>query len=779
MEGAVKMSNLTSPKETATRVEIDKILKNLGWKTNELSDKNANVFTGRFRTKEEEKKIKEKFLHKKFPDYVLYSSYDYQPLAVIEAKKIGSNLEKAITQAKKYAECIDAKIIFSIDGALVEARWVDSNKNLKIDGQLVTELLPEKTILKLIESNGEIKSPQKVVKTKEDLIKVFAKTNKLLRYEGMREGVERFTEFANFLFLKLIDEIEEEREMNKDSRRIEKNYCWKAFYKKPPREMLDYINDTVLPKLVNKYNHSGDVFADKLRISNPENLKKIVDSLSDLNLLSIGGDVKGEAFEYFLKNSVTVGNDLGEYYTPRHIIKLMVELVNPKFGDKVYDPCCGTGGFLIEAFKHIKKGCSLNKNNLNYLENKTIYGDELTETAKIAKMNMILAGDGHTDIIQRDSLEIPIREKFEIILTNFPFAQETNHANIHGLSSKKANPVFLMHVINSLKENGTAAVIVPDSILFSDDMDSIAVRKILIERCEIHGVINLSVNIFLPYTKQPTTILIFKKGGKTKKLWFFELENDGFIGFNKRRQTDNNDLPLLRNLWGEKSISNRSFLVNHDDIDKKYKLSLNIYKQKIPIKNSITLGEICEKFIIGITPSKKKSSYYGGEFLWVTISDIKNKIITDTNNKLSKEGEKIAGERRVIKKGTLLMSFKLTIGKTAFAGKNLCTNEAICALILKPKYDTEEIKEYLYHIIPLINYSSFSQRAAKGPTLNKKLIPSVQIPFPEKEKRIQIVKQKIRLISNQKNLIEKLENEKIAYRKFVHSDVMGITSNKK
>ena len=117
--------------------------------------------------------------------------------------------------------------------------------------------------------------------------------------------------------------------------------------------MLDYINDTILARLVNRYNHSGDVFQRKLLINSPATLKRIVDRLSALTLLSADSDIKGDAFEYFLKNSVTVGNDLGEYFTPRHIVKLMVELVDPRYGETIYDPCCGTGGFLIYAgFAH-------------------------------------------------------------------------------------------------------------------------------------------------------------------------------------------------------------------------------------------------------------------------------------------------------------------------------------------------------------------------------------------------------------------------------------------
>ena len=97
------------------------------------------------------------------------------------------------------------------------------------------------------------------------------------------------------------------------------------------------------------YNHSGDVFQPRIAIARPDTLKEVVDGLSGLSLLDVDSDVKGDAFEYFLKHSVTVGNDLGEYFTPRHIVKLVVDLVDPAYMEKVYDPCCGTGGFLIEG----------------------------------------------------------------------------------------------------------------------------------------------------------------------------------------------------------------------------------------------------------------------------------------------------------------------------------------------------------------------------------------------------------------------------------------------
>ena len=184
-------------------------------------------------------------------------------------------------------------------------------------------------MLRFISEGPNIRSPKESNLSRQQLIDVFADANDLLRNEGLREGIERFTEFSNLLFLKLISEMEEDREERGEQRILESRYCWPYFCKRSAEDMLDYINDTILPRLVNRYNHSGDVFQRKLLITSPATLKRIVDRLSALTLLRADSDIKGDAFEYFLKNSVTVGNDLGEYFTPRHIVRLMVRTGRP------------------------------------------------------------------------------------------------------------------------------------------------------------------------------------------------------------------------------------------------------------------------------------------------------------------------------------------------------------------------------------------------------------------------------------------------------------------
>ena len=552
--------------------------------------KTATSSLKRPRTVAEKGKIKKKFPKGKFPDYVLYKSETFEPIAIIEAKRLGQSLQEAIKQAKDYAECLDIKIIFAVDGAIIETREITSGNNLKLDGQVITGLLSEKLLLKFVEQGSDIFSPSEITHTKDELIKIFSHANNLLRQEGMREGVERFTEFSNLLFLKLIDEIENEREAKGEPRRLEKRHCWSHFHKKRAEDLLEYLNDTVLPKLVGKYNHSGDVFERNLGIKSANILKRIVDELSELTLSNTDTDIKGDAFEYFLKNSITVGNDLGEYFTPRHIVKLIVELVDPKYGDKVYDPCCGTGGFLIEAFHHIKNKTKLTNETRNFLENETIYGRELTGTAKIAKMNMILAGDGHTNIKEMDALSEPVKEEYDIVLTNYPFSQKTEYGTLHGLNTKEGNPVFLKHIIDALKEGGKAGIVVPDGVLFGKGKDYIKVRKILLESCDVKAVIQLDPAVFRPYTAQPTSILVFEKGKQTDKVWFFEVTDDGFKKTTSKKgrpPIKENDLPMLRMLWNTKEETAKSFFADFESIKgtkEDYKLFMNYHKPRVPIK---------------------------------------------------------------------------------------------------------------------------------------------------------------------------------------------------
>ncbi|MDR2653259.1 MAG: N-6 DNA methylase [Prevotellaceae bacterium] len=721
-------TELTSPLESATRIKINNWLVNLGWNLDENNPK-CNCFTERARTVEENQKFKGQK-----PDYVLYSSETLKPIAVIEAKRPGVSLEKALEQGViKYAEPLNVKIVFVTDGLFIQAYHLNDKDFLYYNSELVTEFLPEKRLQLFIEGGSKIFSEKKVTHSKVELIKIFEEANDILRKDGLSEGRERFTEFSNLLFLKLISDIEKHREEIGEQRKLERMYCWDEYKDKFANELYEYINKIVLPRFEKEYNHTSDIFNKKLLINKPENLQAIIAKISKIgNLLDTNSDIKGDAFEYFLKNSISVGNDLGEYFTPRHIVKLIVELLDLKFEETIYDPCCGTGGFLIEAFKNIRNKCKNTPNNIDILENNTVFGREISTTSRIAKMNMIIMGDGHNNIEQKDSLEYPIKEKYDVVLTNFAFSQKTDYGSYYGFDTTDANPVFVKHIYDSMKKDGRCAVVVPEGLLFDTKKEYVRIRKLLVEQANVVAVIRLHSFVFKPYTGQPTSILIFEKGSKTKKVWLFDVQEDGFkqTGSKKgRRKIQADDLILLRQSWKEKSDTEKSFSVDVKDIiSNNYQLSLSNHLKKQTQGKTIKLKKLVKngKIIIGFTPDRNDDAYwFGGKNIWVKVGDITDEMFIDNSSeKITDLGVKPA---KLLPKDTLLFSFKLSIGKVAIAKVPLYTNEAIAGLII----EDETIRKYLYYILPTLDYET--NRATKGETLNKDSVGNIEIPF-DKEK---------------------------------------------
>ena len=720
------MNKFTKPLESATRVKINNWLTNLGWEIDE-SNSNCNCFTERARTIEENKKFKGNK-----PDYVLYSSDTFKPIAIIEAKRQGESLEKALKQGiEKYAVPLGINIVFITDGLFIQAYHIKDDDYLYYNSEIVTDFLSEKKVLLFIEKGSKLFSEQKITHSKVELIKIFQEANDILRKDGLSEGRERFLEFSNLLFLKLISDIESQRKENGEKSILEEIYCWDEYKNKKAKELYEYINKIVLPRFDKTYNHSSDIFNKKLMINKPDNLKEIVNRISKIgNLLDTNSDIKGDAFEYFLKNSISVGNDLGEYFTPRHIIKLMVDLIDLKFEETVYDPCCGTGGFLIEAFKNIKNKCKLSNKNIKILENETIFGREISTTSRIAKMNMIIMGDGHNNIEQKDSLEFPIKEKYDVVLTNFAFSQKTDYGGLYDFDTEDANPIFVKHIFDSLNKTGRAGVVVPEGLLFDTKKEYVKIRKLLLEKSNVEAVIRLHPFVFRPYTGQPTSIIIFKKGEQTKKVWFFDVKEDGFkkTGSKKgRRKINEDDLIYLRQIWKEKLKTEKSFFVDFERIkNNDYKLSMNNYMRKEKKIKTIMLKELLrdKKVIMGFTPDRNDDSYwFGGKNTWVKISDIKEDMyLSNSDEKITDLGIKPA---KLLPTGTLLFSFKLSIGKVAITEKPLYTNEAIAGLIV----DDPVIKKYLYYILPRLDYET--NRATKGETLNKDSVEELEIPFDE------------------------------------------------
>lgn len=543
------MNNNTMPLEAETRLLIDRSLENLGWK---FKGKNKNVFVEQPRTETERKK-----LGGKRPDYVLYSKESDMPIIVIEAKKKGSRIDIALEQGIGYARTLEAPLVFATDGVFCKAFHTGANRTPILNGEEIDEFIREALALRYLTSYEVNTVSSKVQYDRKELIRIFDEANNMLRGEGLRAGIERFGEFANILFLKLISESEQIKRESGIQTKFDIACSWDSIKQIPSSTRIEYINKTVYEKLNALYN--TDIFT-PLQIRDASILKEIMDKLDPLMLTDVDSDVKGDAFEYFLKASTSTKNDLGEYFTPRHIVKTMVRLINPQIGETVYDPFCGTGGFLIESFRHIYNNMARTESNLKTLRENTVYGNEITNTARITKMNMILAGDGHSNIEMKDSIANPIdgtttytdekgivhHNGFDIVLANMPYSQKTKHGNLYDLPSTNGDSICVQHcmkAINSAAENGRMALVVPEGFLFRKDLAK--TREYLLDYCQLQSIISLPQGVFLPYTGVKTDIIYatkvnkkIKTSEKKKSFWYFDVKSDGYTLDNHRRKLD-------------------------------------------------------------------------------------------------------------------------------------------------------------------------------------------------------------------------------------------------
>ena len=580
---------------TITERDIENLLEQQlvqqGWVV-KANDTAKNVYHQKPKSKEDIQKLKGLE-----PDFCLYlDSKSVSPEIIIETKKPGMNLAKTKEQALNYAKILDAKIIILFDGILTKTYWVENQEELSDNGTEVSTIKNVYFYKKFIFSNSNnYISDVITINSKEELINVFSFANQKLRKAGITKGMERFFEFSNLLFLKLISE---DNDIVSDT--IPQYVKWETYKNKLGEELLRYINDTVIPTLENVFNRNDEkTLFSKLIIKDTVALKQIIDKLDVLNLSGIKTDIKGDAFEYFIQQYNSSNNDLGEYFTPRHIVNFLVMLANPKYGEKIYDPFCGTGGILISAFNHIKENLQqqgfLTEEVLKSLKENTVFGGEISSNARIAKMNMILTGDGHSNINQQDTLLNPVNEKFDVVITNIPFNLEGTAKNLYSLLSDNGNSQSIQHIINSLNHKPTARayIIVPESILNNNELKNL--RKYLIDNNLLMQIISLPSGVFLPYTEAKASVLVLQgfNNQPVNKIKYTIVKNDGFTLTQRRRKitAQINDLEeyLYNDTFATKEIEVQNILK-----DKNYSFIWFKYFNETP-KDCVLLKKILKE----------------------------------------------------------------------------------------------------------------------------------------------------------------------------------------
>jgi len=310
-------------------------------------------------------------------------------------------------------------------------------------------------------------------------------------------------------------------------------------------------------------------------------------------------DVKGDLYEHLLSKINTSGTN-GQFRTPRHIIDFMVKFLDPKPGDYMLDPACGTAGFLIQAYKYIlekntskeelklghKTGDKLKPSQHNFLKEQALNGyDNDGEMIKFAIMNLYLHGLESANVRHFDPLcwQNDKDRKYDIILANPPFSGSIKKEAILediNLNTTATELLFVKYMADHLAPEGKAAIVVPEGLLFSSTGAHLKLKKMLIEEFNILGIISMPVGVFRPYAAAKTSVIVLSKTKPQSKVWFYDIQNDGFSLDEKRNPIEENDIPDLLQKWNEKEESEKSWLVDVRDIkDNNYNLTASRYKK--------------------------------------------------------------------------------------------------------------------------------------------------------------------------------------------------------
>jgi type I restriction enzyme M protein len=408
---------------------------------------------------------------------------------------------------------------------------------------------------------------------------------------GLNGDIDRIPQLAWLLFLKAFDGLEQNREVTDANFRaaIEAPYRWRDWAADPNgptgESLLAFVNGRLLPylrELTGTTAHDPrDVLSAVFKETNNRMLsgyllRDVVNKVNEINFAS-ADDIHTMAhlYESMLREMRDAAGDSGEFYTPRPVIRFIVQQVDPKLGEVILDPACGTGGFLVEALDHLAPKVRTAQqrralhNNLRGVEKKPL-------PYLLGMMNLVLHDVGQPNIVRGNSLARPIMqiskgERVDVILTNPPFGGEEEksiQSNFpEGKQTAETTWLFLQLIIRQLKDGGRCGVVVPNSVLFDAGVGSRIRRQLLLE-CNLHTVVRLPPGVFEPYTDIPSNVLFFDKTGRTKEIWYYEVSPpDGRKKYSKTKPMLSEELDDCVAGWGKRIEGPNSWLVPIGDVE--------------------------------------------------------------------------------------------------------------------------------------------------------------------------------------------------------------------
>ncbi len=421
---------------------------------------------------------------------------------------------------------------------------------------------------------------------------------------GCSSELDYIEQTSWILFLKYLDDYEEEKEtaaiFNGETyeRIIDKEFRWKEWaYPKTVEgklnydialtgeDLLEFVNKELFPHLAGFKQRAenprsidykiGEIFSElRNKLQSGYSLRDVINKVNDLKFLSNEEKLElSSLYEDKIKNMGNAGRNGGEYYTPRPLIKGIVKVINPQIGETVYDGAVGSAGFLCEAFNWMSKNKELNAAEFQQLQNNTFYGKEKKSLAYvIGIMNMILHGVEapnivHTNTLAENLADIQQKDRVDVILANPPFGgkERSEIQQNFPIKTSETAYLFLQHFIKMMKSGGRCGVVIKNTFLSNIDNASIALRKQILEECNLFAVLDLPQGSFLG-TGVKTVVLFFEKGIPTEKVWFYKLDVGRSMG--KTNPLNEEDLYEFIETSKTKELSQNSWLVDIESINK-------------------------------------------------------------------------------------------------------------------------------------------------------------------------------------------------------------------
>lgn len=431
----------------------------------------------------------------------------------------------------------------------------------------------------------------------------FKNIDDILRKEAGCASELDYTEQTSWLlFLKYLDALETERAMDAElvgetyTRIIDPEHSWSAWATPKKKDgsfdhdsamvgddLINYVENELFPYLKGFKERTtdpntieykiGEIFGEiKNKFQSGYSLRDVVEEMDHLSFNS--QDQKHELshlYEAKIKNMGNAGRNGGEYYTPRPLIRAMIRVIDPKIGETIYDGAVGSGGFLCEAFEYLRPKATTT-DDLEILQKKTFYGKEKKSLAYvIGIMNMILHGIEapniiHTNTLAENIMDLQEKDRFNVILANPPFGGKERKEVQQNFPIKTGETafLFLQHFIKSLKAGGRAAVVIKNTFLSNGDNAAIALRKELLESCNLHTVLDCPAKTFLGAGVK-TVVLFFEKGKPTEQTWFYQLDPGRSLG--KTNPLNDKDLAEFVDLQKTFADGEKSWSVNKADLD--------------------------------------------------------------------------------------------------------------------------------------------------------------------------------------------------------------------